>query len=666
MDLKIIPGIGPKRIELLQKLDINEVEDLLFHFPNRYEDLSKVTKIALALDHEYQYFRLECIQKGALKFFGKNKSRQSFFFQDETGKIEIVFFHMPYMNRQIRLGDERYVYGLFDKEKMVITNPRLYSLKEGNHKHIEPIYPLTKGISNTQLKKWIQKAFEFKRSQGAWDLPKPFLSHLSFRDDLELMYTLHFPKSMDLLTRAKRDFFFLKEAEALYLQEIVREEGAKKQSPLLKDVDYRPLLDLLPYHLTKDQEKVLTEIKEDLLSDKPMNRLLLGDVGSGKTIVAFLLAYLVLKNGYQVAMMAPTTVLARQHYEKAKELFTSLGIPVYLTLGSDHSQERKNIKEMMGSKIAFFIGSHSLFQMDKEYFRLALVICDEQHRFGVQERASFQEKALFPNILLLSATPIPRSLNLIFLGDLKLSRIQEGPKGRKEIQSFLVDPSYEKRVLDFILKEVKKKNQAYIVSPRIEDSEDDLSYWSLEKVEKRYKKYFGKKVRIRCLHGQMSDEEKDLLLRDFREGKFDILLSTTVIEVGVDVKQATIMLVLASEFFGLSTLHQLRGRIGRNELDSFCIFMVTRWTKANYSKLKILEESSDGYTIALKDLLLRGGGQRYGYKQHGIFSALEEGDKALREEVKLFVQDHPLQSLPLEFQRRMEEIRKKLASFTLN
>lgn len=614
MKLTDIKGIGPKKQENLTKLGIEDVNQLISYLPRRYEDRSELVYLASAIDGEKQYFELEIMEKSRTYFVKKNMSITRLKAFDKTGQVNLVWYNDRYSPQSLLKGEIYKFFGIYDKEKKQLSNPLFAKLNEDYIGGIYPIYSIIKGLSNKELISFKDRVFETIK------LKEDYLSDDVLRDnnlmDINSMYkVLHKPSSFMELYKAKRTYVVRQlTTEKLMEKFIEKDRGG---SIKFKAVSLQRELSLLDFRLTQDQEQALTEICHDMYSDTRMNRIVIGDVGSGKTIVAILSSIIAIKNGYQVAFMAPTELLAMQHFQNYKTYLDQLEISSAILTGSTKSDTRRDITEgIANGHINIVFGTHALFQAKVNFCRLGLVITDEQQRFGVYQRKKLYDKGQYPDTLLLSATPIPRTLALTIYKDLDLSLIRHKPSNRREIQSYLVDESYEKRFLNFAYKQIQEGRQVYVVCPRVED--DDMSdINSVEALYRAYRNYFKGKIRIDFLHGKLDNEVKLKKQKLFQEGLIDLLISTTIIEVGIDVKNANLMIIYDSNNFGLSQLHQLRGRIGRGEYQSYCIF-VAKKDKIEDEKLKYIETGNDGFEIAEKDLELRGSGDRYGLFQSGF------------------------------------------------
>lgn len=628
MKITALKGIGPKRALLFQQLGLNTVEDLLWDFPLRYEDRSRVYEVEELSDLEDKRDLVVKVRLTSLGRLIRLKGRQSIqraVFSDETASLSVVFHNQPYLGRNLHCGDSFFLYGTYDPERNQMANPAMANLKNkdqlASFLGIRPVYRLCAGLSQAVRVRAARQALELTENEALDLFPPVLFSSGSLEDIHQALEEIHFPSSKESLNRALRSLGLRLAMVELLVKSMVKALRQEAQSPTILARPLKSFLDILPFELTTGQKEALEEMVKDLLSPQPANRLLQGDVGSGKTVLAFALAYLTYQNGYQSALMAPTEVLARQHYEKAHKILAPFKIPIYLLTGSSDKTDRLRVEAAAKSgEPGLYIGTHTLFQDQLVFSSLALVITDEQHRFGVKQRSRLQEKALIPNSFVLSATPIPRTLELVRMGELDLTRLKGRPPGRQKIDSFVLDRRYEERIFAFAERLAGEGGQTYFICPRIEGGEDDLSRWSVEEVYERANHYLGSRVRVGALTGPMSSDEKDRVMSDFATGITPILVSTTVIEVGVDVPQARLMVIFCAERFGLSQLHQLRGRVGRGQGKSYAVFLCHKPSKTALGRLQFLADNDDGLEIAKKDLALRGGGDPYGESQHGFLS----------------------------------------------
>lgn len=654
MNVQYIKGVGAKRASLLNKLGVYTVLDLLYYLPRKYEDRSRFIKLKDATIGEKASFKIKIVGPGQIIRPRRNMSILKVPFQDSSGNGYLVWFNQDYLQYRFKRGDKLRVNGKVNRRGMEIQimNPTFENINQNkNVGRIIPIYDLTKGLSNNIMKTIIYNCLEEYSSRIREVLPKKILNQYRLMDIKESIINIHRPKSLtDFKEARKRLVFeelFLLQLGLLLIKNKNYRENKGISFPKIDRLD--EFIDNLPFKLTLAQERVLKEIEKDMGSEKQMNRLVQGDVGSGKTIIAALSMFRAVKSGYQAAMMAPTEILATQHYESLKEEFKGYNISCELLVGSLKNREKEKIlKDLKTGEIDILIGTHALIEDDVEFDNLALVITDEQHRFGVRQRNTLNRKGLGinPDILVMTATPIPRTLALILYGDLDISIIDELPPGRKEVETYAVGNEMIDRALNFAYKQIQEGRQAYIVCPLIEDSEEK-GLNSAEKIYKKLKSGIFKNNKVGLLHGKMATSEKEKIMSLFKENKLDLLVSTTVIEVGVDVPNANIMIIYNAERFGLAQLHQLRGRVGRGQYQSYCILINSSKGLIARERMRILQNSSDGFVISEKDLELRGPGEFFGTRQHGIpelkianlFKDIEVLRLAQKEAIELISQD---------------------------
>ena len=607
MDLLDLKGIGKKKKEYLEKLSIYKVEDLYNYYPREYEDRSKKYDLSHGLDGNKHYFEWK-IESKVYTNYSKKFSISYLYGSENDKRIKIVYFNDKFSPRKLKLGQSYKFYTKIVKNgyEYECHNPEFTDIDDGRIGNIVPIYPLTKSITNKNLSDFIDQALNFF-DQNEILLDKDILDKFSFSDKLSNLKEIHFPTSLDRLKKAKSEIKiidFLKELIFIY---VMQKENSYQDLNLKFDLD--KILNSLDFKLTKSQYNSLVEILNDCTSSNIMNRLLCGDVGSGKTIIALIAMIIFSLNSYQSCMMVPTEVLAIQQFEKNKNLIESFGLRVELLTSS--TKNKDSVKEKIkNGQIDIVIGTHALIVDDVEFKNLKLIVADEQHRFGVRQRQALYEKGNKANYLTMTATPIPRTLFLKMKNLLSLSQITELPKGRGQVITELVLMSMEDSLFSKISNFLNQGRQVYVVSDSI-NSEDENS---VENLYKRYKTKFTDK-RIEKLHGKLKADEKENILKEFSDGKIDVLISTTVIEVGIDVSNANCMVIYNANNFGLSSLHQLRGRIGRGEHESFC-YLVSKKIDQR-SKLNIIKNSNDGFEIAKKDLKLRGAGKILSTIQHG-------------------------------------------------
>lgn len=665
-----IKGIGAKKEALLIEAGIDSPKAMVKQIPSRYQDRTVQSSVEELEDGVSAVVELQITRVYRTVYLPGRRTIAKADASDETGSVKLIWFNQPYATKNLHIGDSYSLYGTFDAAKNALQNPIVQPLGKGSLVGIEPIYKRIKGIANKDRKKYALAACD----QVQWDREECF-SQLEIEKlalmPIDLTYrTLHAPTDFSSLQEANRSLLFREYVVTLLALMTTKLERNGMRAPILDGFDARSI-SILPFSLTADQERTLFEILSDMKSSKPMNRLLQGDVGSGKTAVAGMALIACVQSGYQAAMMAPTESLARQHYEKLQPMFSSIGIQTRLLVGSTSTTNREEIDGGLRSQqIDVVIGTHTLFQKGVQFGQLGLVVTDEQHRFGVSQRRMLSEKGRMPHVLVLSATPIPRTLSLVLHGDLDVSRIVEKPPGRRKIETYVVDTRYEERYLNFIRDEVSKGHQCFIVCPRIE--EDEKSQWSVDALYRALRQGALSEVRLGKLHGKMKPDQKEKALKDFQRRKTDVLISTTVIEVGIDIPNATVMCIYGAEMFGLAQLHQLRGRVGRSEHASHCILVCTTPSTAAIKRLKVLEETEDGFEIAKKDLLFRGEGDLYGTEQSGTLDGKRLLiDEAWMDEVgKVVARLYPglrqIEDLPERMRRFVLEKRESYEKTILN
>lgn len=620
--IQYVKGVGPKRALLLKKIGIETVKDALEYYPREYEDREKIIPIDMLKIGEKQTFKAYIAGK-AREHRIKGLIITKIPVKDGSGALELVWYNQPYIKNNFKLGEEyiingkvSYKYGQVYVENPTMDKSDVLNLNAGR---IVPIYKLTDGLSQKILRNIIYRLLKEYINEIDEIFDKDFLAEYNLLEIRKAIKNIHFPDSSEMLERAKyrlifQEFFILQ----LGLNLIKHKYNDDKSGIKFKQVDLRGFLDNLKFKFTKAQDKALNEILNDMYSGKVMNRLLQGDVGSGKTVIAAAAMYVAVKNGYQASILAPTEILAKQHYLSLKELYDKLDIKTELLTGSI-SNKRKNliIEKVKNGEIDVLVGTHSLIEDNVQFKNLGLAITDEQHRFGVRQRAVFKDKGNQTNVLVMTATPIPRTLALMLYGDLDMSIIDELPPGRKKVETYAVSGALRERAYKFVVNEIKKGHQAYIVCPLIEDSQTIYAKSAEVVYEEIYKGVF-KDFRVGLVHGGMNSNDKDKVMSEFIEGKIDILVSTTVIEVGVNVPNATVIVIENAERFGLAQLHQLRGRVGRSSHQSYCILIAYSYSDVVKKRLKVMTETNDGFKIAEKDLEIRGPGEFFGVKQHGL------------------------------------------------
>ena len=614
-ELKDVKGVGPKSLALLNKINIYTIEDLVTHYPFRYEILER-GDLSQTEDQGHIIIDGKIESVPILMRFKAGLNKMNFRLVTPSGVVGVSIFNRAFLKNQLQVGTGITVIGKFDKKKNVITASEIKLETLSNKIKIEPVYHATNGLTNKNISTYINMALLFYGKEIPDYIPEEYIKKYNFLNKKTALNIIHNPsteeKLKEVTVRLKYEELFAFMFKINYL----KYENKKNNKGVKRLIDHNKLdkfINDISFELTKDQKTAVNDIVNDLESSSRMNRLLQGDVGSGKTIVAFISMYANYLSGYQSALMAPTEILAVQHYNNLKDLLKRTNINVELLTGSTLKKDKVRIyKDLKDGKIDMIIGTHALIQEEVEYANLGLVITDEQHRFGVNQRANLQNKGIKPDILYMSATPIPRTYALTIYGDMDMSIIKERPKGRKPIKTYLKNNSEIKEVLEMMFNELQQNHQVYVIAPLIEDSDNDTMA-TVANLRDQMTLAFGKKYRIDIIHGKMASGAKDFIMQEFAAGNIQILISTTVIEVGVDVPNATSMVIFDANKFGLSTLHQLRGRVGRGSSESQCILVSDSDTK----RLEIMKEIDDGFLISEEDFKLRGHGDLFGTKQSG-------------------------------------------------
>ena len=620
--LTTIKGIGPGREKQLHKLGITNITSLLTYFPRTYEDRRTIYRIGdlksgmtggvvgtvIAVQEKRPRPRLSILEV---------------VIADGTGPLKIVLFNQGYKKNFYKKGQRLYAYGKaeFQYGSMQMNTPQIENLGDGMEpdRGIVPIYALADGVSQFVVRSSVRNWFAANHELPEI-LPVEVREAHQYMSRYDAFKMMHFPDSSECYEEARHqlayeELFVMQAGLALLCNKEQCHRGPKMgpNGELMAKC-----IENLPFSLTGDQQRALEDIRIDMEDERPMQRLLQGDVGSGKTVVATLSLLKAIENGYQGALMAPTEILAAQHYEGITEVCGNLGITIELLTGSTTKKEKERIYQgLADGSIHMIIGTHALIQEGVNFHNLGLVIIDEQHRFGVEQRARLQQKGTYPHVLIMTATPIPRTMTLSVYGDLAVSLIKEMPPGRKPVKTYVVDSSYEDRLRAFFGKEMAEGRQVYVVCPLVEESEK-LDLQAAEELYLELKEYFYKAYEVGLVHGRMKPSEKDEVMNAFHNGNISLLVSTTVIEVGVNVPNATIMCIEGAERFGLSQLHQLRGRVGRGSHQSYCILISDSKNDVSQERLKLMEQTQDGFELAEQDLLLRGSGQLFGLAQSGL------------------------------------------------
>ena len=614
--LSVLPGVGPKSAEKFAKLGIETLQDLLLYFPFRYEDFQSKQVFDLE-DGEKAVISGIVATPANVQYYGFKRNRLRFSIKQGEVVLAVNFFNQPYLADKIEVGATVAIFGKWDKAKASLTGMKLLAQVEDD---LQPVYRVAQGINQTSLVKLIKTAFD----QGLdllieENLPGVLLERYQLLSRVEAVRAMHFPKDLSEYRQALRRIKF---EELFYFQmqlQVLKMESKDASNGLSIDWQKASLQEKkkqLPFSLTEAQERSLSEILSDLKSPAHMNRLLQGDVGSGKTVVAGLAMYAVYTAGYQSALMVPTEILAEQHFESLGQLFPELKLAL-LTGSMKVAERREILLAIETGTVDMVIGTHALIQDSVRYHRLGLVIVDEQHRFGVAQRRILREKGDNPDVLMMTATPIPRTLAITAFGDMDVSIIDQMPAGRKPIITRWVKHEQLEVVLEWIKKEVLKGAQVYFISPLIEESET-LDLKNAIALEEELRTYFTDIAHVSLLHGKMKSNEKETIMQAFKDKKVDILVSTTVIEVGVNVPNATIMIVMDADRFGLSQLHQLRGRVGRGDKQSYAVLVANPKTESGKQRMKIMTETTNGFVLAEEDLKMRGSGEIFGTRQSGI------------------------------------------------
>ncbi|MBM7578460.1 ATP-dependent DNA helicase RecG [Jeotgalibacillus terrae] len=618
--VSVLQGVGEETGNQLADMGIITISDLINYLPYRYDDF-RLKDLSEAAHEERVTVEGSVHSEPALQFYGRKKSRLSFRLLTGPHSVKVTFFNQPYLKKKVNLHDKMTVTGKWDRQRQLIT-AQTYKLGEGAQEELfAPVYPLKGNITNKLLRKLIKQSLDSYGQLLSETLPASLLSRYKLIDRKEALYSMHFPVSPESMKQARRRFvyeeFFYFQLKMQGLRKIEREqsEGVQFQYNAEK---LRTFTDSLPFPLTNAQKRVLKEIFSDLSSPFRMNRLLQGDVGSGKTVVAAIALYAVITAGYQGALMVPTEILAEQHAESLSALFDHMDVNVALLTSSVKGKKRRLLLEQLKSGgIDLLIGTHALIQDEVDFQNLGLVITDEQHRFGVQQRRVLREKGESPDVLFMTATPIPRTLAITAFGEMDVSIIDEMPAGRKPIETYWVKENMMNRILGFIEKELAQGRQAYVICPLIEES-DKLDVQNAIDVHAQLSQFYAGRYEAGLMHGRLHAEEKEAIMKQFAENKTHILVSTTVVEVGVNVPNASVMLIYDAERFGLSQLHQLRGRVGRGSDQSYCILMADPKNEVGKERMKIMTETNDGFVLSEKDLELRGPGDFFGRKQSGM------------------------------------------------
>lgn len=613
-----LAGVGPKRVDDLKTLGIFTVEDLLLYFPTRY-DTYEVQSPSQAVDQQKLTLQGTVMSEPVIARFGYKKNRLSFRLMVENEIVMVTFFNQPYLKNKVELGKDIAVYGKWDGAHKRLSGTKVIAVSTENNQ-FDAVYPSNKSIKQPTIRKFIKVAFDKYESVIASLLPPALIERYKLVRRKDMIREMHFPANEEAANNARRtaayEEFFLFQ---LRLQAIKMENQQKNGIEILYHNDeLKEFIQRLPYQLTNAQQRVINEICRDLRRPVQMNRLLQGDVGSGKTVVAAIAMYATITAGLQAAIMAPTEILASQHAQNLAQLFEGLPVNVGLLTGSmTAKQHRELTAQIKNGAINLIVGTHALIQESVEYANLGIIVTDEQHRFGVNQRQKFREKGEEPDVLAMTATPIPRTLAITAYGEMDVSVIDELPAGRKQIKTSWLKSNQVGVAWEKVKQELLNGAQTYVVTPLIEQSET-LDVQNAQDLYEELQEYFGPQYQVGLLHGRMPNDEKDAIMEAFKANEIQVLVSTTVIEVGVDVKNASLMVVYDADRFGLAQLHQLRGRVGRGSRQSYCILIADPKNQVGIQRMQTMVETTDGFVVAQRDLELRGSGDVLGLKQSGV------------------------------------------------
>ena len=628
-EIRFLKGVGPKFEKRLNNLGINNLKDLFYYFPRTYQDRSDFKEIRFIRPNEMVSIEAEVLDKDLIKR-GKYKSVFKVTFTDGTDTLIGTWFNQSYLNDVFESGQKYNLYGELSKKsffkynKKEMINPTYEEIGNKNtiiHTgRVVPIYSLTEGLTQKRLRYIIYRALKDHLHKITDFLPEYIIDKYNHIELEKAIFNMHFPQNRQIFVKARNRLAF----QELFLLQIVMLKR-KKEYKKVKGIKHHSFnekmddfLDRLHFNLTNAQKKAWQQIKSDMEKKEPMQRLLQGDVGSGKTVIAVMSLIKTIENGYQGILMAPTEILAEQHYIKINKILKGFDYNIDILVGGVKGKEREDIIERIkNSQADLIIGTHALFQNDIEYYNIGLIVIDEQHRFGVEQRYQLKQKGDNPDLLVMTATPIPRSLALTVYGDLDLSIIDEMPPGRKPVITTWRTEKSRSKIYNFVKEKIKKGEQVYVVCPLIEPSEE-LEANSVLEIKEILEKNYLSEFNVIALHGQLSSNEKNKIMSDFVNHKIDVLISTTIIEVGVDVDTANIMVIENAERFGLAQLHQLRGRIGRGQKQAYCIMIADPNTEEAKKRLEVMTETNDGFRISEADLEIRGPGEFFGTRQHGI------------------------------------------------
>ena len=616
-----VKGIGGETAAALQEMEIHTVNDLLEHLPYRYEDY-RLRDLETVEHEERVTVEGKIHTVPTLSYFGKKKSRLTIKLLTGRYLITVIFFNQPYLKSKLTIGETVTVTGKWDRHRQTITGSECHVGDHSREKEFEPVYSIKGSITVKGMRRHITNGFSQYGNLIEENLPPQLLTTYKLMPRKDALRMMHFPLSAADVKQARRRFvyeeFLLFQLKMQALRKIQREQSRGTGQEFNRE-QVNGFIDTLPFPLTNAQNRVVEEILSDMTSPYRMNRLLQGDVGSGKTVVAAICLYATISAGFQGALMVPTEILAEQHTQSLTAMLEPVGVKVALLTSSVKGKKRRELLEKLElGELDLLIGTHALIQDEVNFRNLGLVITDEQHRFGVEQRRILREKGGNPDVLFMTATPIPRTLAITVFGEMDVSTIDEMPAGRKAIETYWAKHQMLDRILAFVEKELQKGRQAYVICPLIEESEKLDSLQNVLDVHAMLTQYFANRYKVGLMHGRLPADEKDEVMQQFSSNEAQILVSTTVVEVGVNVPNATVMVIYDAERFGLSQLHQLRGRVGRGSDQSFCILLADPKTEVGKERMKIMTETNDGFVLSEKDLELRGPGDFFGKKQSGL------------------------------------------------
>ena len=616
----VLTGVGPKRLTALNQLGIQNIRDLLYYFPFRYEDL-KVKDLAEAADQEKVTLKGTVVAAPVISRWGPGKTRLNVRLLIEHDVVMVTFFNQPYLKDKFETGNEAAIYGKWDAKRHTLTGMKVLAVQSADKPSFAAIYSVNKSVQQGTLVKLIKEAYDKYQGVIPELIPSPIRQQYKLVDEQTLIAGMHFPETYQAAKTARRKAifheFFLYQLQLQAIKQANRhvENGLALhyQNAALKE-----FIQTLPFELTAAQKRVVNEICLDLKSPAHMNRLLQGDVGSGKTIVAAITMFAAVTAGYQAALMVPTEILAEQHYQSLQRLFAPMKVTVGLLTGSTSAKTRRTLlADIEAGRINIIVGTHALIQDAVTYHRLGFAVIDEQHRFGVNQRRILREKGLQPDVLAMTATPIPRTLAITAYGEMDVSTIDELPKGRIPIETSWVRSNQVEQTLSFVEKQLAQQSQVFAITPLIAESEQ-MDLKNAEEIYTKLSARLGPQYQVALLHGKLKDDEKNQIMADFSANRIQVLVSTTVVEVGVDVPNATVMLIFDADRFGLAQLHQLRGRVGRGQKQAYCILIADPKNQQGVDRMTIMTETTNGFIVAQKDLELRGPGEVFGDRQSGL------------------------------------------------